>query len=185
MHEANPQRDGMSRRAVLAAGLTAGAALALGVGASSAVAGAGGAADWFAAPARSVRPRFRWWWPDGLVDPDEIAREIDQIADAGFGGVEIAAVHHSIKDKSVLDTAHHGWGSRPWRDGVEAALRRAARRGLTVDLTLGPSWPVAVPGLTPDDDAAAKELAHGRAPLTGGSTYQGPVPPPVHAAAAG
>ncbi|WP_406155127.1 glycosyl hydrolase [Streptomyces canus] len=185
MHEANPQRDGMSRRAVLAAGLTAGAALALGVGDSSAVAGAGGAADWFAAPARSVRPRFRWWWPDGLVDPDEIAREIDQIADAGFGGVEIAAVHHSIKDKSVLDTAHHGWGSRPWRDGVEAALRRAARRGLTVDLTLGPSWPVAVPGLTPDDDAAAKELAHGRAPLTGGSTYQGPVPPPVHAAAAG
>ncbi|MCX4853176.1 glycosyl hydrolase [Streptomyces canus] len=185
MHEANPQRDGMPRRAVLAAGLTAGAALALGVGASPAVAGTGGAADWFAAPARSVRPRFRWWWPDGLVDPDEIAREIDQIADAGFGGVEIAAVHHSIKDKSVLDTAHHGWGSRAWRDGVEAALRRAARRGLTVDLTLGPSWPVAVPGLTPDDDAAAKELAHGRAPLTGGSTYQGPVPPPVHAAAAG
>ncbi|WP_328974609.1 glycosyl hydrolase [Streptomyces canus] len=185
MHEADPQRDGMSRRAVLAAGLTAGAALALGVGASPAVAGTGGAADWFAAPARSVRPRFRWWWPDGLVDPDEIAREIDQIADAGFGGVEIAAVHHSIKDKSVLDTAHHGWGSRPWRDGVEAALRRAARRGLTVDLTLGPSWPVAVPCLTPDDDAAAKELAHGRAPLTGGSTYQGPVPPPVHAAAAG
>ncbi|WP_405560761.1 glycosyl hydrolase [Streptomyces canus] len=185
MHEANPQRDGMSRRTVLAAGLTAGAALALGVGASSAVAGTGAAADWFAAPARSVRPRFRWWWPDGLVDPDEIAREIDQIADAGFGGVEIAAVHHSIKDKSVLDTAHHGWGSGPWRDGVEAALRRAARRGLTVDLTLGPSWPVAVPGLTPDDDAAAKELAHGRALLTGGSTYQGPVPPPVHAAAAG
>ncbi|MCX5257311.1 glycosyl hydrolase [Streptomyces canus] len=186
MHEANPQRDGMSRRAVLAAGLTTGAALALGVGAASAVAGTGGAADdWFAAPARSVRPRFRWWWPDGLVDPGEIAREVDQIADAGFGGVEIAAVHHSIKDKSVLDTAHHGWGSRPWRDGVEAALRRAARRGLTVDLTLGPSWPVAVPGLTPDDDAAAKELAHGRAPLTGGSTYRGPVPPPVHAAAAG
>lgn len=185
MHEANPQRDGLSRRVVLAAGLTAGAALALGVGASSAVAGTGAAADWFAAPARAVRPRFRWWWPDGLVDPDEIAREIDQIADAGFGGVEIAAVHHSIKDKSVLDTAHHGWGSRPWRDGVEAALRRAVRRGLTVDLTLGPSWPVAVPGLTPDDDAAAKELAHGRAVLTGGSTYQGPVPPPVHAAAAG
>jgi hypothetical protein len=185
MHEANPQRDGISRRVVLAAGLSAGAALALGAGAASAVAGTRGAADWFAAPARSVRPRFRWWWPDGLVDPDEIAREIDQIAAAGFGGVEVAAVHHSIKDKSVLDTAHHGWGSRPWRDGVEAALRRAAGRGLTVDLTLGPSWPVAVPGLTPDDDAAAKELAHGRAALAGGSTYRGPVPAPVHAAAAG
>src|SRR3954454_21900190 len=185
MHEANPQRDGISRRVVLAAGLTAGAALALGAGASSAAAGTGGAADWFAAPARSGRRRFRWWWPDGLVDPDEIAREIDQIAAAGFGGVEIAAVHHSIKDKSVLDTAHHGWGSRPWRDGVEAALRRAARRGLTVDLTLGPSWPVAVPGLTPDDDAAVKELAYGKVTLTQGAAYDGPVPPPVRAAASG
>ncbi|MFG2460274.1 glycosyl hydrolase [Streptomyces sp. NPDC048523] len=181
MHEAIPRRGGISRRVVLAAGLSVGAVAALGV----AVPASGTTADWFAAPVKSVRPRFRWWWPDGLVDPDEIAREIDQIADAGFGGVEIAAVHHSIRDKSVLDTAHHGWGSGPWRDGVEAALRRAARRGLTVDLTLGPSWPVAVPGLTPDDEAAAKELAHGRVPLTGGSTYQGPVPPPVHAPAAG
>jgi hypothetical protein len=189
MHEAVPQRGGVPRRAVLAAGLTAGAVAALGVAtpapAATPAAALQTSADWFAAPARSVRPRFRWWWPDGLVDPDEIAREIDQIADAGFGGVEIAAVHHSIKDKSVLDTAHHGWGSRPWRDGVESALRRAARRGLTVDITLGPSWPVAVPGLTPDDEAAARELAHGRAAVTGGSTYRGPVPQPVHAPAAG
>ena len=193
MHEPISQRGGMSRRTVLAAALTAGAAAALGTlspGAAAALPGTGTGsgepyADWFARPPRSVRPKFRWWWPDGLVDPDEIAREIDQIADAGFGGVEIAAVHHSIKDKSVLDTAHHGWGSRPWRDGVEAALRRAARRGLTVDLTLGPSWPVAVPGVAPDDEAAAKELVHGRASLSGGATYQGPVPPPLRAAASG
>ncbi|WP_020127138.1 glycosyl hydrolase [Streptomyces sp. 303MFCol5.2] len=188
------QGGGMSRRAVLAAGATVGIAAGIVAAAGSGTAAAaapsvpgtpGPAADWFAAPARSVRPKFRWWWPDGLVNTDEIAREIDQIADAGFGGAEIAAVHHSIKDKTVLDTAHHGWGSRPWRDGVEAALRRAARRGLTIDLTLGPSWPVAVPGVTPDDDAAAKELVHGRASLSAGATFRGPVPPPVHAPAAG
>ncbi|MGI5439730.1 glycosyl hydrolase [Streptomyces shenzhenensis] len=189
MHEHFSQRGGISRRSVLTAGLAAGTAAALWAASPGAVAapatGSGPAGDWFADPARSVRPRFRWWWPDGLVDPDEIAREIDQIADAGFGGVEIAAVHHSIKDKSVLDTAAHGWGSRPWRDGVEAALRRAARRGVTVDITLGPSWPVAVPGVTPDDTAAAKELVHGRVDLAAGATYQGPVPPPLREAAAG
>ncbi|MFI8231340.1 glycosyl hydrolase [Streptomyces sp. NPDC085900] len=189
MHEL-VSRGGMSRRTVLATGLAVGAVAALGTVSPAAAAPAAGAeqgpaADWFARPARSVRPRFRWWWPDGLVDPDEIAREIDQIADAGFGGVEIAGVHHSIKDKSVLDTDHHGWGSGPWLDGVEAALRRAARRGLTVDLTLGPSWPVAVPGVGPDDEAAAQELAYGRAPLAGGATYRGPVPPPAHTPASG
>ncbi|GGM15306.1 hypothetical protein GCM10010129_69380 [Streptomyces fumigatiscleroticus] len=176
----------MSRRTVLAAGLTAGVTAAVcgaapGAAARPATGGHAPDAAWFAEPPRSVRPRFRWWWPDGLVEPDEIAREIDQIADAGFGGVEIAAVHHSIADKSVLDTAGHGWGSRPWRDGVEAALRRAARRGVTVDLTLGPSWPLAVPGVTPDDEAAAQELAHGRAALAAGATFDAPVPPPVHA----
>ncbi|GAA4823684.1 glycosyl hydrolase [Streptomyces ziwulingensis] len=195
MQEHIARRDGMPRRLVLAAGLGAGAVAAVGVsapGASArpaaalpASAGQAPGAAWFAEPPRSVRPKFRWWWPDGLVDPDEIAREIDQIADAGFGGVEIAAVHHSISDKSVLDPAGHGWGSRPWRDGVEAALRRAARRGLTVDLTLGPSWPTAVPGLSPDDPAAVRELAHGRAPVSAGATYRGPVPPPVHAPASG
>ncbi|MFE7859198.1 glycosyl hydrolase [Streptomyces sp. NPDC057403] len=189
MHEL-VSRGGMSRRTVLATGLAVGAVAALGTVAPAAAALPAGAeqrpdADWFARPARSVRPRFRWWWPDGLVDPDEIAREIDQIADAGFGGVEIAGVHHSVKDKSVLDTEHHGWGSRPWLDGVEAALRRAARRGLTVDLTLGPSWPVAVPGVGPDDESAAQELAYGRLSLAAGATYRGPVPPPVHAPASG
>ncbi|MGW3098431.1 glycosyl hydrolase [Streptomyces sp. NPDC001102] len=189
MHEL-VSRGGMSRRTVLATGLAVGAVAALGTVAPAAAALPAGAeqrpdADWFARPARSVRPRFRWWWPDGLVDPDEIAREIDQIADAGFGGVEIAGVHHSIKDKSVLDTEHHGWGSRPWLDGVEAALRQAARRGLIVDLTLGPSWPVAVPGVGPDDASAAQELAYGRVSLAAGATYRGPVPPPVHAPASG
>ncbi|WP_030224062.1 glycosyl hydrolase [Streptomyces sp. NRRL WC-3626] len=183
--ESVPQRGRMSRRTVLAAAVTVGTAAALGAASPAATAAAtatatGPTATWFADPTRAARPKFRWWWPDGLVDPDEITREIDQIADAGFGGVEIAAVHHSIRDKSPLDTARHGWGSTPWRDGVEAALRRAARRGVTVDITLGPSWPVAVPGVTPDDEAAAKELVHGRAELAGGATYEGPVPPPVH-----
>ncbi|WP_372504248.1 glycosyl hydrolase [Streptomyces spinosisporus] len=192
MHETHPRRGGMTRRSVLAAGLTTGVLAALGPAAeaaaspaASASAGSAPTASWFAAPARAVRPKFRWWWPDGLVDPAEIAREIDQMADAGFGGAEIAAVHHSISDTSVLDTAHHGWGSAPWRDGVKAALRQAARRGLTVDLTLGPSWPVAVPGVTPDDEAAVKELAYGKATLTGGAAFDGPVPAPVYAPASG
>lgn len=128
-----------------------------------------------------MRPRFRWWWPDGLVDPAEIRREIDQIAAAGFGGAEIVAVHHSIRDKSVLDPAGHGWGTPAWNAGVEAALDQAARRGITVDLTIGPAWPAAVPTITADDEAAVQELAYGTVSVAGGSTHDGPLPDPVAA----
>ncbi|MBF8184642.1 alpha-L-rhamnosidase [Nonomuraea sp. K274] len=121
----------------------------------------------------------RWWWPDGHVDPAEIRREVDQLAAAGFGGAEIAAVHHSIRDKSVLDPAGHGWGTPAWNAGVEAALDQAARRGLSIDLTIGPSWPAALPTINPDNPAAAKELAHGSATVTPGATFSGPVPPPA------
>jgi len=140
-----------------------------------------GWADWFARPGAAVRPKVRWWWPDGLVDPVEVRREVDQLADAGFGGAELAAVHHSIEDKSVLDPAGHGWGSAPWIAGVEAALDQAGRRGIAIDLTIGPSWPAAVPTITPDHEAAVKELQYGVVQVVAGSTYSGPPPEPVYA----
>lgn len=138
-----------------------------------ALAAASSVAPWPSVPApaaesRAAGAKFRWWWPHGLVDPVEIAREVDQIADAGFAGVEIQDVHHSVK--ADLDPAGHGWGTGPWRDAVESALLQARRRGLTVDLAVGPSWPAAVPGITPEDPAAAKELVHTVTPFTGGIT---------------
>ncbi|MEU6844635.1 glycosyl hydrolase [Streptomyces sp. NPDC046716] len=131
-------------------------------------------------PAPAVRPKFRWWWPDALVDTAEIAREIRQIAAAGFGGVEIAAVTHSMDRQ--LDTVRYGWGTPAWRAAVEAALREAAKRDVVVDLTIGPAWPAAVPSITPDSAAASKELAHGVAELASGATYEGAVPAAVTAA---
>ncbi|WP_033339171.1 glycosyl hydrolase [Catenuloplanes japonicus] len=162
--------SGLKRRTVLALGA---GTLAAGWGAAPAQATQ---RNDFADPETRHRPYFRWWWPDGLVDPAEIRREVDQIAAAGFGGAEIAAVHHSIRDKSVLDTAHHGWGSAAWTRGVEAALDQAATRGITIDLTIGPSWPAAVPTITPDSPAAVQELAHAAVTVAAGGTFDGPVP---------
>ncbi|MFB4268200.1 glycosyl hydrolase [Nonomuraea sp. GTA35] len=176
----------MTRRGFLALGAAATAAFALDdLSPSPAVAAsAPPSAAWFARPRREVRPMVRWWWPDAHVDPEEIRREVDQLADAGFGGAEIAAVHHSIRDKSVLDPAGHGWGTPAWNAAVEAALDQAAERGITIDLTIGPAWPAAVPTITPGSAAAAKELAHGSVTVPAGTTYSGPVPPPTVAPAA-
>ncbi|MFI2413655.1 glycosyl hydrolase [Streptomyces sp. NPDC018947] len=187
------ERSSLRRRALLKMTAAAGAATALSAGTASAAAAAGSPvttgvttaksggpfARSFSSPAAPVRPKFRWWWPDALVDADEIRREIDQIADAGFGGVEIAAVTHSVSEP--IDPSRHGWGTPAWTDAVETALRQAKKRGVVVDLTLGPAWPAAVPGITPDSNAAIKELAHGVAVVPGGTAFTGPLPEPVTA----
>ena len=85
---------------------------------------AAGFADSFAAPARQYQPKFRWWWPNALVDNAEIQAELDQMADAGFGGAEITDVHHSATQP--LDPAGHGWGTAGV--GIDATTGRAARR---------------------------------------------------------
>jgi hypothetical protein len=156
--------------------------------AAAAPGGASAATQWlpkdlvrrFAAPGTATAAGFRWWWPHGLVDPVEIAREVDQVADAGFGVLEVADVTHSLRARNTtIDVASHGWGTAPWVAGVKAALARAAEREVRIDITVGPSWPAAVSTITPDDDAACTELAHGLANVAAGATYDGPVPEAV------
>jgi hypothetical protein len=181
----------LNRRSLFgAAAATVGTAAVVGAAgaglpsASAAAATTGGVpadlAKAFRKPGTATAAGFRWWWPHGLVDPQEIAREVDQVADAGFGVLEVADVTHSLRARNIdIDVATHGWGTAPWVAGVKAALSRAAERGVRVDLTVGPSWPAAVPTITPDDDAACTELVHGLATVTAGTTYDAALPHPV------
>ena len=137
----------------------------------------------FAEPSAANRAGFRWWWPHGLVDPVEIAREVDQVADAGFGLLEIADVHHSVS--TPLDPDGHGWGTEPWREAVHSALTRAKQRGLRIDMTIGPAWPAATPTITPDSPGAAHELVHGVASVAACTTYDATLPEPVVAPSSG
>src|ERR1700712_5783179 len=86
----NPRRRAVRRRLLTVA-------VAAAVVVLPASAQAAGFADSFASPARQYQPKFRWWWPNALVDNTEIKAELDQMADAGFGGAEITDVHHSAQ----------------------------------------------------------------------------------------
>lgn len=123
---------------------------------------------------------FRWWWPDGLVDPEEIRAEVRQMYDAGFGGAEISDVHRSRR--TSIDLEEFGWGSEPFVDAIYAAAHEADQVGFIIDNTVGPTYPAAVPGLTHDDNAALREIILGRAVLQNGASYSGAVPAPDRAA---
>ena len=118
---------------------------------------------------------FRWWWPGAAVDPAIIRSQLESVASAGYKGVEIADVKVSVD--YPVDPDLYGYGSPAWRRAVEAATREAERLNLQVDITMGPHWPVAVPGLDVDGPASSKELIGGFVVLDG-ETYRGPVPLP-------
>lgn len=79
------------------------------------------------APSLYQSPRFRWWWPGGWIEPDEVRSEMTAMIDAGFGGAEIGDVEDSIKVQ--LDPQVYGWAQSRWNEGVAAACEQADRFG--------------------------------------------------------
>ncbi|KAF2423380.1 glycosyl hydrolases family 2 [Tothia fuscella] len=136
----------------------------------------------FTTPPMHTRPLFRWWWPHGLVNTTTLLSEIDTITSAGFGGAEINDVHHSTPG-ALLDPEDHGWGSKPWVDAVIAVLEQATSTNVDgerfrIDLAIGPAWPAAVPGLSPDGVGSAKEVVQGTVVVGVGGVFEGVVPKP-------
>jgi len=121
----------------------------------------------FADPPRETRPKFRWWWGNvagtSTLDPASIPGELKSIADAGFGGVEIAFNSGT-------------WASDTQRESLERALVEAKKLGLQIDMTLGAFWPFQTPNTKPGSGLSEQELMYGRTDLSGPSTFSGAVP---------
>jgi hypothetical protein len=160
------------RRTVLQAGTAVAAASGVLSARPADAAAPAGAID-LSRPDPASAPKIRWWLPMAGTDPAELAREVDAVADAGIGGVELIAM--SVEG---VDPAAYGWGSPAWADRVADVLAAASRRGLAVDLTIGPQWPASSPAINADSPAASAELVYGHRVVTAGDTYDGPVPEP-------
>ena len=129
----------------------------------------------FASDSRTTGAMFRWWWPS-TVEPDVAVRQLRQVKDAGYKGVEIAFVMDGTN--YVVDADKHEYGDANWRAAVQAVLTEANRLGLQVDLTLGGRWPAGVPGLDVSSNAASQELITGDATVEAAQTFDAEAPAP-------
>jgi len=118
---------------------------------------------------------FRWWLPAAEVDEDVIEAQLEAIAEQRFKGVEIC-IHMGDTRYPRKQMQETGWGSPRWNQLYKKILITANRLGLQVDTTISPAWPAAVPTITPESPAAAKELRTGFSDVFSGN-YQGLVPP--------
>jgi hypothetical protein len=147
-------------------------ALALDAEAQSSTTAPPFSAENFAQPL-ATRPKIRWWLPLAPLRRDEIERELQDIAAAGFGGVEILGT--PLTPAAAPQT--YGFATPAWNDAMREILLGAKALGLTVDFTIGAVYPAATPALEPDDRATSQELVYGSVEIEG--EFDGPLPEPI------
>ena len=126
----------------------------------------------FAAPPENVRPAIRWWWPGGDVNDGELKRELGLMHAAGFGSAEIQSFAVGLPPQA--SSAVYTYGTPQWLDHVAAALDHAQSLGMTLDLTLGSSWPPASTELK--ETQSLKQLTVTAQFVRGPQAFNGAVP---------
>ncbi|PWN00284.1 MAG: hypothetical protein DBX37_02325 [Massilioclostridium sp.] len=121
---------------------------------------------------KEAKSRIRYWVPQAAMDDSDIKKDIKNIADMGYGEIEVVAitVFGNIGEEN-------SWGTDNWNHKMKTVLQAAKEYGITVDFTNGPAWPIAMPNISSaDDEAALYEMTYGVVDVPGGTTYQGIVP---------
>jgi hypothetical protein len=107
-------------------------------------------------PTRLQRPWTRWWWPGGAVDRPNLTRELEGMAAAGIGGVEITPIYGA----RGAEDRYLPFLSPQYMATLEHACREAQRLGLGVDMATGTGWPLGGPWVS-GEDADAKLVVRG------------------------
>ncbi|MBP2651485.1 MAG: cell wall anchor protein [Firmicutes bacterium] len=125
----------------------------------------------FSKPSMENRPQLRWWLAEGSHTKQTLLDSMNEIHAAGYGGVEILTLTEATVDKNK-----YGWGTEEWNNDIRTILKEANKLGMGVSFTSGPNWQPAIPGITPDSDAASKEIVYGYVEVAGDGTYNGAIP---------
>ncbi|WP_347840316.1 glycosyl hydrolase [uncultured Draconibacterium sp.] len=91
-----------------------------------------------------TKPWTRWWWHGSAVDKANITANLEELAAAGFGGVEITPIYDvkGDEDKSI------SFQSKKWMVMFEHTLKESERLGLGVDLANASGWPFGGPWIS-------------------------------------
>lgn len=132
----------------------------------------------FQTTSKRYRSKMRWWLPGAFMDKDEIKREIEWMAEAGYGGAEI--IHFFPIPSADVNPADYGrfvFGSDEWNNRMKDALEAAIPLNFQLDFTVGPLWPIATPAvMDKNDDRRTHGLHIGTTVVVG--TYNEAIPIP-------
>jgi hypothetical protein len=119
--------------------------------------------------AAETKPWTRWWWQGSAIDHASITTQLEALAAAGLGGVEVTPIYgvRGTEDRFIP------YLSPPWIAGLDHTLREAARLKMGVDMATGTGWPFGGPWV--DDDTAARSMVARTWTLAAGERLAEPV----------
>ncbi len=98
---------------------------------------------------KTTKPWTRWWWMGSAVDEKGLSAQLNEIAKAGFGGVEVVPVYGAIGyEKKYIE-----YLSPQWMQMLDYTIRQAALLNMGVDISVGTGWPIGGPSVTLEDAA--------------------------------
>ncbi len=114
----------------------------------------------FKNPNVHAKGMFRFWLPDGSATREQLEKEITEIYEAGFGGIEIAHVPYAKNDSD--DIGEYGWGSEKWQQTLIHIYEIAANLpgDFKVDVTINSAWPIALNTIDPNDEEASQDIQY-------------------------
>jgi hypothetical protein len=107
---------------------------------------------------RDNKPWTRWWWPGSAVDKASLTRQLEQLAAAGIGGVEITPIYGA----KGYEERYVEFLSPQWMAMLEHTGREAQRLGLGVDMATGTGWPFGGPWIDSAHALARTVLKDGK-----------------------
>ncbi|MSU48139.1 MAG: glycoside hydrolase [Opitutus sp.] len=113
----------------------------------STVAHAGDAPPGWPDLTRESKPWARWWWLGSGVDTENLTRELEAIAAAGFGGVEITPIYGA----KGFESRFIPFLSPKYIEMLAHVASEAKRLQLGVDMATGTGWPFGGPQVTAVD----------------------------------
>ncbi|GAA1466508.1 glycosyl hydrolase [Microbacterium thalassium] len=175
----------MSVSAALACGLFAMPAAAAPAEAARGASSVNQALSAFLSPSLDAKPMARMWFPDAGAGADDeglalVAKHIEDMAAAGFGGVEIAYLADD-SDVSNEELATVGWGSENWKRILKTMLKTANQvpGGFKIDITITSHWPPVVNTIDPNDDAQQQQATYAYRKLTAADVAAGAASVPL------
>jgi hypothetical protein len=123
----------------------------------------------FQNPPNDAKPMMRWWWFGGAVTKPELEKELQDMHNAGIGGVEIQPVYPLALDDESKGIKNLPYLSPEFLEAISFANQTAHSLGMRVDITLGSGWPYGGPHTTLNQSAGRLKIVG--LPITGNTIY--------------